>query len=61
MSEIEKLVREQDRRWDPQPEEAKWRRDAKDMEEWPPEVPRRVWDPERKWSMYELLVRRGVK
>jgi hypothetical protein len=58
MSEIERLVQEQDRRWlGPNPEEARWRRDAKDMEVWPPEVPRRVFDPGRKWSMYELLAR----
>jgi hypothetical protein len=58
MSEIEKLIREQDARWlrgDPQ--EPRWHRDAKDMEAWPPEVPKRSFDPERKWTMYELVAR----
>jgi hypothetical protein len=58
MSEIERLIEEQDRRWDPHPEEPRWARDAKNMEAWPPHVPRRVWDAEREWSLYELAMRR---
>ena len=59
MSEIDDLVREQDRRWDPQPGEPRWHRDAKNMEAWPPHVPRRVWDADREWSLYELAIRQG--
>jgi hypothetical protein len=61
MSEIDRLVEEQDRRLDPHPQEPRWKRDAKDMEVWPPHVPRREFDPDRNWSLYELAMRQGGK
>jgi hypothetical protein len=60
MSEIEKLVREQDERWLRGADEPRWHRDAKNMEVWPPHIPVRVWDPERKWTMYELAMRQRI-
>jgi hypothetical protein len=62
MSEIDDLVRIQDERWlGPHPQEPKWARDAKNMEAWPPHVPRREFDPERNLSLYELMMRRDLK
>jgi hypothetical protein len=60
MSEIERLVREQDARWlRDDSQEPRLYPGARDMEAWPPHVPRRVYDPERKWSLYELVAREG--
>jgi hypothetical protein len=57
MSEIERLVREQDERWlGHDPREPRWRRDAEEMES---EVPRRRWDADRRWTLYELMMKRG--
>jgi hypothetical protein len=59
MSEIEKLVRIQDARWaGPEADEPKWLPEAKNMEAWPPHVPRRMFDPDREWrSLSELIAR----
>jgi hypothetical protein len=59
MSEIERLVREQDARWlRDDSQEPRLYPGARDLEAWPPHVPRREFDPDREWkSLSELVAR----